>query len=331
MNIVSAAVLSSLGSSLSVNSGALLANENCYKSGVNSEGDAYPYTLIELTDSEGFYCLGFSKLKVLIEDALSLLSQSCDESIWDDIDTVYCLVSKRCAYVDNLKQYFKEHGLGAKVVLIQGDSCSIIEILNTIREEGTPAVVLAYDNLNEPTVLAELFKQRRVKSSDMPEGTVPGEIMCGLVIGNSSENEQPHVQLLTESIEVETDDTPGKIVRANALVKAVKSVFATQGVEYHDLSIRFADLNGESARNFETAISNGRLQKQPMTPRLLSLNTVTPCGDAGCASGVLQLAMLYGATVDATLRHKIALRSPSLSLHQIYGEAGRRAVILSQY
>ena len=330
MNILSAAVLSSLGSSLSVNAGALLANENCYKSGINSDGMAYPYTLIELEDKDGFHCLGFSKVKTLFEDTLALLSQGCDNTTWNNIETLYCLVSKRCAHADNLKQYFQQHDLGVKVVLIKGDSCSIVEILQDIRMHKTPVAVLAYDNLNEPAVLSELFADKRVKHEGMPEGTVPGEVMCGLVIGEVTP-EQPSVQLLNENLEVEVDDAPGKIVRANALVKAIKSLFAAHSVEYHDLSIRFADLNGESPRHYETAISNGRLQIQPMTPRLLSLNTVTPCGDAGCASGVLQLALLYGASIDDVLRRKIALRSPSLALHQIYGEDGRRAVMLSQY
>ena len=67
MKILSAAVITTLGSSLGLNAGALLANESCYTSGTNSEGFVYPYTSISVGDENGFKSLGFGKVKVLIE------------------------------------------------------------------------------------------------------------------------------------------------------------------------------------------------------------------------------------------------------------------------
>jgi len=329
MKILSAAVITTLGSSLGLNAGALLANESCYTSGTNSEGFFYPYTSISVGDENGFKSLGFGKVKVLIESLLSDLYKSTNETEWEKINTAYFIVSSRFYYIDMLEGFFRNNDFGIKIILVKGDGCTIIEVLDEIKDNDDNTIIIAYDNLNESSVLSELFSLNRVKHSNLPEGTIPGEAMCGVVVGNN--DTLPALTVLGSEVEIETSDSPGKIIRANALVKAIKSVLDYQDIDYHELSLRFADLNGESQRSFESAIANTRLQKQPMIPKLLSLNTVTPCGDVGCASGLLQLALLFGAVTDEVLRSKIALRAPSLALHQIYGEKGRRGVLLSRY
>jgi len=331
MKVVNACVLSTLGSSLVLNSAALLANETCYQSGTNSDGCFYPFAALNLKDDDGFHYLGFSKIKVLIQQALSQLFTPADNLALKDFDILYFLISKDSIHKESLKDYFKQLNLSIPVAIVQGDSCKLIEIVHEAKQENKKAIVLAYDDLNEPSKLSNLFSDDRVKHSENSEGLVPGEVCCGILVSPNSLESAVDYEITSYGLELETVDVPGKIVRAGALVRLVSSLLKAQGVEYHDFSIRFADINGESPRNFETAISTARLQNHPMTPRLLSLNTVTPCGDAGAANGVLQLALLYGMCCDQFLREKIEMREPYLALHQLYGEEGRRGAFITKF
>ena len=183
-------------------------------------------------------------------------------------------------------------------------------------------VVAGVDSLISVEALRALAVAERLKTEANPDGLIPGEAACALMIDAAPHTpDQPPAEVAgigfgQEQVLPENDDP----VLGLGLAAAIKGALHEASLDVADAACRISDVTGEKYYFLETNYALGRLlrRRKPDFPLWHPMDSI---GDSGAAAGFCVLAIAMAALVKGYAPGPILLC-------QMSAESGRRAAVV---
>jgi 3-oxoacyl-[acyl-carrier-protein] synthase-1 len=188
--------------------------------------------------------------------------------------------------------------------------------------EAYAALIVATDSLLTWPTLRVYDRNRRLLSGENPNGFIPGEGACAVLVGPPAGGSQLHVEGIGFAMEPAHIDSEQPL-RGDGLTGAIVNALNDAGREMHDMDFRITDISGESYYFKEAALALARTHRR--RPDVCDIWHPAECiGEAGSVIGPAMLAVL-----EAACRKEYAPGATVL-LHAA-NDAGQRAAIVARY
>lgn len=181
----------------------------------------------------------------------------------------------------------------------QGHAASIAACRDAMADLNAGSVALAIvggiDSLVEPDTLEFLLKHKRLKTTDHPDGFIPGEAAAFFLLecaGHAAtRGALPVASLASLGLAEEPDtvwgDQPSSASGLSEAIQVALGALPDQGV---NIGVVIGDLNGENYRAKEYATAVPRTLSQVQAPWRL-WHAADCIGDTGAASGAISICM----------------------------------------
>jgi len=215
-----------------------------------------------------------------------------------------------------------------RVWIVQAGRTSVLRAVAAARkllaERAVRRCVIAgVESDVDETSVAELYKTRRLKTTENPDGLYPGEAAAAVEILSSPSGSAADVRITGLGFGMEPHPIGAvQPCRADGLTAAVRSALAEARLDFADLDGRISDVTGEQYYFREAGLVVSRLLRQHKDGFPL-WHSADAIGDVGAAVG----AVLLG--VAATALQKGYAPGPNL-ICQTGADSGTRAVAIVQ-
>lgn len=183
-------------------------------------------------------------------------------------------------------------------------------------------VIAGVDSLISAEALAALADVERLKTEANPDGLMPGEAACAVLIDAAPHTHgHPAIQVVgigfgQEQVRPESDEP----VLGLGLASALKGALHEANLDVADAACRISDVTGEKYYFLETNYALGRLlrRRKPDFPLWHPMDSI---GDSGAAAGFCLLAIAMAALGKGYAPGPILLC-------QMSAESGRRGAVV---
>lgn len=186
-------------------------------------------------------------------------------------------------------------------------------------------IIAGVDSFIQQNVVDAYNAQRRVLTPGNPDGFIPGEAGCAVLLAPAGDQSRDELEILgTGTAEEDAGIDSDKPTRAEALTESVRSALAAADLAMHDTSYRITDLNGEHYKFKEAAFVEGRLMEKKLVELFDLWHPNEYLGDVGAAivPCVLGVAFVAGQKKYAP--------GPRAICH-FGNDDGRRAAVVTNY
>lgn len=199
---------------------------------------------------------------------------------------------------------------------------AVAEARHLIAERQTTAVmVAAADSLISGRVLLDWSRQRRLLTTDNPDGLIPGEAAAAVVLVQWIA--APLGSVLAIGFGTETgllsNDVP---LLGQGIVEAARAALADCGLDMHDMDLRLSDAAGESYAFREQALAVLRTLRQNKDSFPL-WRAAAALGHTGVAAGLCNLVYALSAARAGRFPGRRAIAYAA-------DDSGRRAALILQ-
>ena len=183
-----------------------------------------------------------------------------------------------------------------QVWLIESGRTSVMRGVREAREhlmrgDATRCVVAGVESAVDETSVAELYKTRRLKTSQNPDGLHPGEAAAAVEIRPDPHPSELDVRVTGLGFAVEPNpigsDGP---IKGDGLTSAMRSALAEAQLDIGDLDWRLSDVTGEQYYFREASLAVSRLLRRHKDGFPL-WHCADAIGDVGAAVGAVLLGM----------------------------------------
>ncbi len=148
---------------------------------------------------------------------------------------------------------------------IPNERVSGVIALNDVRQiiqSGRAAccIVAGVDSFLQQPVVRAYMGQRRILTSKNPNGFIPGEAGCAVLVTAAGDAAREELQIVgigagCEQATIDSD----KPLRGDGLAQAVQAALGDAGIEMPETAYRITDANGEHYKFKEASLVKGRL------------------------------------------------------------------------
>lgn len=189
--------------------------------------------------------------------------------------------------------------------------------------KAAACLIVAVDSQVDPRSLNLLDQEGRLKKVGHPDGVIPGEAACTMLV--SARRLRPTaIRVLGLGFGAETatvlNEDP---LLGNGMAAAVRAALEQAMVPMHEIAFRLSDLAGEAYAFEELVLAQVRTLKRTR-PSQDVLHPAGYTGDCGAANGVVQLAWAEQAM------HKRYAHGPLALAHASAPDGARAAAVLAQ-
>ena len=121
------------------------------------------------------------------------------------------------------------------------------------------------DSFLQQAVVDAYNAKRRVLTPGNPNGFIPGEAGCAVLLAPAGDHSRDELEILGTGIAEEAASIQSdKPTRAEGLTESVRTALSAAGLAMHDTFYRITDLNGEQYKFKEAAFVEGRLMQKKL-------------------------------------------------------------------
>lgn len=186
-------------------------------------------------------------------------------------------------------------------------------------------IIAGVDSFVQQNVVDAYNAQRRVLTPGNPDGFIPGEAGCAVLLALAGDPNRDELEILgTGAAKEDAGIDSGIPTRADALTESIRSALAQANLAMHDTAYRITDLNGEQFKFKEAAFAEGRLMQKKLVEIYDLWHPNEYLGDVGAAivPCVLGVAFVAGQKEYAP--------GPRAICH-FSNDDGRRAAVVTHY
>lgn len=180
-----------------------------------------------------------------------------------------------------------------------------------LRTGLAPACLIAcVDSFIDARCLRWLESADRLKSARQPDGVIPGEAACVILVSL-----QPSTPTCLRVIGLGSGFEPANLTNdapllGDGMAEALRAALGEAGIAMHDVAFRLSDAAGESYAFEELALAQTRVMRRTRETQDL-WHPASSVGDSGAAAGALQLAWAEQAYARLYAPGRIAVAQAS--------------------